>query len=312
MHCPTLSELPPPPAGKAGWPWTEESPQLPDTMPDDRPWPKISIVTPSFNQGQFIEETIRSVLLQGYPNLEYIVIDGGSTDGSVDIIRKYESWLVYWVSEPDVGQSDAINKGMTRVTGEIFNWINSDDTLLSGALATIGSWFAENLGVEVGYGSFFYVREDGSVDRLVHPQFSNLNAMVQYWRLDRPLAQQSLFVRWDAVTRVGPLETQLRFNMDYEWLCRLIQLYPFHRITKEPLATYRLHSTSKSVAELVPFFEERSRVTRRYWPSLLSKKRLRYEFASQRFLFHFRRKYQRRRGLSRCIDLVEWAIHRFL
>lgn len=99
-------------------------------MPDGKPWPKISIVTPSFNQGQYIEETIRSILLQGYPNLEYIVIDGGSTDGAVDVIRKYEKWLTYWVSEPDKGQADAINKGLERCTGEIFNWINSDDILL--------------------------------------------------------------------------------------------------------------------------------------------------------------------------------------
>src|SRR5579885_3553995 len=127
MRCPTLAELPPPPAGKTGWPWTIETPALPASRADGSPWPRISIVTPSYNQGQFIEETIRSVLLQGYPDLEYIVIDGGSTDQSVEIIRKYERWLTYWVSEKDRGQAHAINKGFSSVTGELFNWINSDD-----------------------------------------------------------------------------------------------------------------------------------------------------------------------------------------
>jgi len=121
MRCPRLKDLPSPPHGKKGWPWTEETPPLPDTMPDGRPWPRISIVTPSYNQAEFIEETIRSVLLQGYPDIEYIIIDGGSTDGSVKIIKKYEPWLTYWVSEPDRGQSHAINKGMKRATGEILN-----------------------------------------------------------------------------------------------------------------------------------------------------------------------------------------------
>ncbi|MFQ5924235.1 MAG: glycosyltransferase family 2 protein [Anaerolineales bacterium] len=137
MHCPTLNDLPAAPPDKQGWPWTEESQQLPETMPDGRPWPRISIVTPSCNQGPFIEETIRSILLQRYPNLEYIVIDGGSTDGTAEIIEKYDPWLEYWVSEEDKGQSHAINKGFARATGVVGNWINSDDSLCRSALLSI-------------------------------------------------------------------------------------------------------------------------------------------------------------------------------
>ena len=115
--------------------------QLPETMSDGHPWPRISIVTPSYNQGQFIEETIRSVLQQGYPNLEYIIIDGGSTDNSVEIIKKYEEYLTYWVSEPDDGQYDAINKGFSRATGEIMAWLNSDDMYVPWTFKTVAEIF---------------------------------------------------------------------------------------------------------------------------------------------------------------------------
>ena len=142
MHCPTFADLPPPPEGKNGWPWTVETPPLPPTRSDGSAWPRISIVTPSYNQGQFIEETIRSVLLQGYPDLEYIIMDGGSTDGAVDIIRKYERWLIHWQSSPDGGQSAAINEGLRYASGSWGNWLNSDDLLTDGALAQIATAIA--------------------------------------------------------------------------------------------------------------------------------------------------------------------------
>ncbi len=137
MPSPRLSELPAPPAANTGWPWTEESSLLPAVRSDGSPWPGITIVTPSLNQAPFIEETIRSVLLQGYPSLEYMIMDGGSTDGSVDIIKKYGRWLTCWMSEPDRGQSHAVNKGLSKATGEIASWLNSDDYYLPGTLETI-------------------------------------------------------------------------------------------------------------------------------------------------------------------------------
>jgi hypothetical protein len=136
----TVATLPPPPPGREGWPWTdsEEVPAIPDRTGG---WPRITIVTPSYNQSPYLEETIRSVLLQGYPELEYIVIDGGSTDSSVDILRRYEGWLTHWVSERDNGQSEAINKGFARASGKIHGYLNSDDAYRPNALVRVAAAF---------------------------------------------------------------------------------------------------------------------------------------------------------------------------
>ena len=135
----SLQALPAPSSGKTGWPWTVCT-SGPDCSSISH-CPTISIITPSFNQGQFIEETIRSVLLQGYPKLEYIIIDGGSTDETVAIIKKYEPWLTYWVSEVDRGQPHAINKGIAMATGDILAWINSDDIYLPGLLDKVARFY---------------------------------------------------------------------------------------------------------------------------------------------------------------------------
>lgn len=137
---PTITDLPPPPPGRHGWPWTVATPPAAPVMANNRPWPRITIVTPSYQQAQYLEEAIRSVLLQGYPNLEYIVMDGGSRDGSVEIIQRYAPWLSYWQSQPDGGQSAALADGFARATGEILAWINSDDRLQPGALQRVGQF----------------------------------------------------------------------------------------------------------------------------------------------------------------------------
>lgn len=245
MSYPEDTDFPPPPSGRTGWPWTDISPQLPNTMPDGSPWARISIVTPSYNQSQFIEETIRSVLLQGYPNLEYIIMDGGSTDNSVEIIRKYEPWLTYWVSKTDRGQTHAINKGLERSTGQICSWLNSDDTLLPGVLPkVIGSMRAES-GIRIIFASAYYTDEAGRITGVYRgfPLPAGQRRMT-YWRR-WAVPQPTLFFERKLLSEYGFLDEDYHFSMDYEWMIRVSQrIMPI--CIPDVIATYRIHQSSKT------------------------------------------------------------------
>ncbi len=245
MRCPTLSELPPPPPGKTGWPWTEESPQLPDTMPNGRPWPKISIVTPNYNYGKFLEETIRSVLLQGYPNLEYIIIDGGSTDNSVEIIKKYEPWLAYWVSEPDKGQSNAINKGFSKATGDIYAWLNSDDKYLVYTLRTIAEWAQANPDSGAFAGGAQRINEKDQVVFERYPTGLSFEEILN-WN-HHYLPQASCFFRSTIWIKCGPLDETLHFQMDYDLWLKIAKVSKFTKIPKI-LSRDLLHKEAKTVS----------------------------------------------------------------
>lgn len=214
--------------------------------------PRISIVTPSFNQAQFLDETICSVLSQNYPNLEYIIIDGGSTDNSVEIIRRYEKRLAYWTSETDRGQADAINKGWQRATGDILAYINSDDTYCPNALRLAAETFARHPDVGQVYGRCHVINERSVVLR-ERPVREASFAEVLRWSPSIP--QPSMFVRRSAVETVGFLRTDLHYTMDYELSLRIGLKYKMQYIP-HLLANMRDHPAAKTALDPLKHVEE--------------------------------------------------------
>lgn len=251
--------LPIPTCSKIGWPWGAEGKTI--VFSDDIQWPKITIVTPSFNQGKYIEETIRSVLLQNYPNLEYIIIDGGSTDETVDIIKKYQPWISYWISESDRGQSHAINKGVEKCTGDIFNWLNSDDYYNPNTFFEVATSFLNNPSATVISGKERHLQLDGSTS--IHNGTFIMDTALHAIEFVE-MAQPSTFFRADCFKRVGPVAEDLHYIMDGEFWVRYLLLYgqeSFYK-TEKSLVNFRLHNDSKTVQSAVVyhFLFERSSI----------------------------------------------------
>jgi len=255
MRCPTIKELPVPPDGKTGWPWIEESPQSKESMIVGSRWPRISIITPSLNQANYLEETIRSVLLQGYPNLEYIIIDGGSTDHSIEIIKRYGNWLTYWISESDYGQSHAINKGFTKASGDIYAYLNSDDLYEPEALKSIAAEYVTEGRPHLLAGECIIIKEQ-SLKRSFKPWWpSNLSYFIRK-TFSSTFAQPASFWTKNIFNQLGGFDESLNYCFDKEFFLRagLRGITP-HFVPKK-IARFREHSDSKTMKHGIKFHKE--------------------------------------------------------
>lgn len=214
-------------------------------------YPKISIVTPSFNQGQYIEQTILSVLDQNYPNLEYIIIDGGSTDDTVEIIKKYQDKLTFWVSEPDSGQTDALNKGFLHCTGDIFNWLNSDDYLEARALFKIAESYIN--GANVIAGSIRHFVENENTQWIERTKV--------YENIEKTIAlstnrQPGTFFRLEKIKDLFPLNINLRYVMCQEiWIKYLLQYGLINMMyIDDVIVNFRRHNNSKTQTDTNDYY----------------------------------------------------------
>lgn len=208
-------------------------------------WPRVTVVTPSYNQGRFLEETIRSVLEQDYPNLEYIIIDGGSTDESVEIIKKYSPRLAHWVSERDRGQADAINKGFRLATGEYLAWLNSDDCYYPGFIAEMVRLFRERPAVDLIYRD---VDQGGSREDAVPRRGEAITFAEMLRTLNVPIPQMAAMWRRRIVERVGFLDPKWHVVLDREFFLR-VGLHGTMAYVPGAVGFFRLHADSKSIAE---------------------------------------------------------------
>ncbi|HXH91004.1 MAG TPA: glycosyltransferase family 2 protein [Thermoanaerobaculia bacterium] len=224
--------------------------------------PRISIVIPSLNQGRFIEETILSILGQAWPDIELIVIDGGSIDETLDVIRDYEASIDFWISEPDRGQADAINKGLRKATGEIVTWFGADDVYANGIFASVAeAWRRNPDAIYAAPVANFYAR---GREQLVRPFGLSVENVVQYWKRQSRWHDPGLFWSRAAINAVGEIDVSLRYALDYDYLIRALQHASVAYID-QVAAGFRLHGRSKTIAQTEAMMAETASVSRRYW-----------------------------------------------
>ncbi len=207
--------------------------------------PLVSIVTPSYNQAPYLAKTIESVLSQSYPKIEYLIVDGGSNDGSVDIIRRYADRLTWWVSEKDAGQTDAINKGFLRAKGHIFAWLNSDDTYEPNAVQEAVDFLQKNPQVGMVYGDCNFIDENGNKIGKFNAAQTDLKKLRRGYV---HIPQQAAFWRAELWRQVAPLDETFYFAMDYDLWVRLAKISTLRYLPNRVWANFRLHTRAKSIA----------------------------------------------------------------
>ncbi|MDG0866424.1 glycosyltransferase family 2 protein [Candidatus Lucifugimonas marina] len=237
-----VSDLPVPEKSRDGWPWTEAfDPGEEFKLAGGQSWPKISIVTPSYNRIRFFEETLRSVILQGYPNLEFIIMDAGSTDGSIELIKKYEPWIASWVSVPDGGQTDAVNKGWAKATGEILGWLATDDIYLPGTLWRVAMEYRKSEFAALAGGTDVVDIDGLFIGRKGGKSFEPESILTGA----KPGSPAS-FYRHDILDQVGDMRLDLTYNPDREFAIRIGEKFwpDMARTVSEPFSAFRLWDES--------------------------------------------------------------------
>jgi len=212
---------------------------------------KVSVITPSYNQANFIERTIQSVLSQNIPRLEYVVMDGGSKDHTVDILKKYESQL-QWRSEKDNGQAHAVNKGFQQTTGDIIGWLNSDDVYYPDAIKRVCEFFDSNPDIDVIYGNAYHIDIDDNIIETYYTEEWDINILKEVCYLCQP----AVFFRRKVITQCGMLNDKLQYCMDYEFWLRLAKNGIRFAFIKDFLAGSRLHADTKTLGSRVKVHAE--------------------------------------------------------